>query len=189
MLQVTTAADQKADSQPRPVVLRAQGLCKAFEGNVVLDEVAFDLRRGEVVLLEGENGSGKTTLLNILSGFLAPDAGAVEYLVGNAQRFSFGRKGQSAGFSPMSAARGGVGRAWQEVRLFGSLTLRENVAVAVQNQLGERPWSFVDPRTWMRERTIRRAADGWLERLGLAGRALSLANAVSLGQSLRMGRP
>lgn len=57
-----------------PVQLRASGLKMAFGGQVVLDGIDLELRRGEVVLLRGENGSGKTTLLNILTGNLEPDA-------------------------------------------------------------------------------------------------------------------
>ena len=68
----TVSAAPHPKPEESPVLLRAQGLSKAFGGQVVLDNVGLELRQGEVVLLRGENGSGKTTLLNILTGLEKP---------------------------------------------------------------------------------------------------------------------
>nr|VFK63516.1 MAG: ABC-type branched-chain amino acid transport system, ATPase component [Candidatus Kentron sp. UNK]VFK70850.1 MAG: ABC-type branched-chain amino acid transport system, ATPase component [Candidatus Kentron sp. UNK] len=61
------------------LLLRAEGIKKAFGGQIILDELDLELSQGEVALLRGENGSGKTTLLNILTGNLEPDAGTLQY--------------------------------------------------------------------------------------------------------------
>ena len=74
-------------------VLSVKGLKKSFGGQVILDDISLDLKRGEVVLLRGENGSGKTTLVNILTGNLEPDKGELHLNInGNKELFSFPRR-------------------------------------------------------------------------------------------------
>lgn len=88
------------------------------------------------MLLRGNNGSGKTTLLNILSGNLEPDEGSIHLQVnGASEHFKFPRRwwenlNPFDHFTPERVAREGVGRTWQDVRLFNSMTLAENIAVA-----------------------------------------------------------
>ncbi|MFM8442774.1 MAG: ATP-binding cassette domain-containing protein [Methylococcus sp.] len=177
-----------------PVLLRAQGLSKAFGGQVVLDNVGLELRQGEVVLLRGENGSGKTTLLNILTGNLQPDAGEIHYLAdGSPRSYRFPRRWWQElnpfdHFTPEFVAREGIGRTWQDVRLFGSQTLRENLAVATPGHPRENPLLalFAPHRAAGREAEINQIADAMLARLGLAGREDSSADKISLGQSKRV---
>ncbi len=176
------------------VLLRAEGLKKAFGGQVVLDGVNLELRRGEVVLLRGENGSGKTTLLNILTGNLEPDAGAIHYLADSTPRsYRFPRRWWQElnpfdHFVPEFVAREGVGRTWQDVRLFGSQTLRDNITVADPQQPGENPLAaLIAPwRGARREQALRQGADARLAGFGLAGREGSSADKISLGQSKRV---
>ena len=126
-------------------LLRAEGLKIAFGGQVVLDGVDLELRPGEVVLLRGENGSGKTTLLNILTGCLEPDAGTIHYRVDNTPRsYSFPRRWWQElnpfdHFTPEFVVREGIGRTWQDIRLFGSQSLADNIALAQPNHPGENP--------------------------------------------------
>ena len=106
----TAAPTHQTDNRQAPVMLRAEGLKKRFGGQVVLDGVDLELRRGEVVLLRGENGSGKTTLLNILTGNLEPDAGTIHYLADDSPRsYHFPR------------------RWWQELNPFDHFTDRKSV--------------------------------------------------------------
>ena len=177
-----------------PVLLRALGLSKAFGGQVVLDNVGLELRQGEVVLLRGENGSGKTTLLNILTGNLEPDAGEIHYLAdGSPRSYRFPRRWWQElnpfdHFTPEFVAREGIGRTWQDVRLFGSQTLRDNLAVATPGHPGENPLLalFAPHCAAGREAEINQTADAMLARLGLAGREDSSADKISLGQSKRI---
>jgi ABC-type branched-subunit amino acid transport system ATPase component len=177
-----------------PVLLRAEGLRKAFGGQVVLDGVTVELRRGQVVLLRGENGSGKTTLLNILTGNLEPDAGAIHYLAdGSPRTYRFPRRWWQElnpfdHFVPEFVAREGMGRTWQDVRLFGSQTLRENITVAEPGHPGENPlMALITPaRSASKEKQLRDHADTVLARFGLAGREDSSADKISLGQSKRV---
>ncbi len=177
-----------------PCVLRASELRKAFGGHVVIDGLNVELRRGQVVLLRGENGSGKTTLLNILTGNLEPDAGSIHYLADHTPRsYLFPRRlGRSLNpfdhFLPEFVAREGVGRAWQDVRLFSSQSLRNNIAMAAPYHPGENPLLalFAKPRSTRREAAIIKEADAMLAYLGLAGRESSSADKISLGQSKRV---
>lgn len=176
------------------VLLRAEGLKKAFGGQVVLDGLDLELREGEVVLLRGENGSGKTTLLNILTGNLEPDAGAIHYHAHSTPRsYRFPRPwwrelNPFDHFTPEFVTREGVGRTWQEIRLFGAHTLRDNITVAEPDHPGENPLLalFTPGRSARRETKLDRKADAMLDRLGLAGREESSADKISLGQTKRV---
>ena len=77
----------------------------------------------EVVLIRGENGSGKTTLLNVLSSHLRPDTGSVAYRVR-------GKTVLPARLSPEELAERGISRTWQDIRLFPTMTVLDNMLTA-----------------------------------------------------------
>jgi ABC-type branched-subunit amino acid transport system ATPase component len=113
-------------------LLRVEGLSHAFGGQQVLQDVAVELRRGEVVLLRGANGSRKTTLLNILTGNVVPDRGSIELNTRRESvRFEFPRGWgwQQSRFTPDNLAQLGLGRTWQDIRLFDTQSLADNIAV------------------------------------------------------------
>src|ERR1039458_8271762 len=156
VLTMTCAAGAKNTPSERdeaPVrgrtVLSLRDLRKSFGGQIVLDGISAELHEGEVVLLRGDNGSGKTTLLNILSGNLEPDAGGINLQAnGRAEHFQFPRRWWQEinpvdHFTPERVAREGVGRTWQDVRLFNKLTLIDNIAVASPRQTGESPFNLM----------------------------------------------
>jgi len=183
-----------SDAVSRRVVLRAEGLMKSFDGQSVLNDVSLTLRQGEVVLLRGENGSGKTTLLNILTGNLEPDKGTIYYsAAGDLTVRNFPRpwlsglnpRGQ---FTPEFVSGRGLGRTWQDIRLFRSQTLRENIAIAHQQNRGQSPlFALLKPRDAQRRSAeINRQADDMLSRMGLEARSNSSADMISLGQSKRV---
>lgn len=175
-------------------LLSARGLHKTFGGQTILAGVDLDLRQGEVVLLRGENGSGKTTLLNILTGNLEPDSGMIQYSADDTPRaYRFPRRWWQElnpwdHFRPEFVANEGLGRTWQDIRLFGAQSLRDNIAVAIPSQPGENPvLALFAPRHVKRaEDEVRQKADAMLAQLGLAGRESSSADKISLGQSKRV---
>lgn len=176
------------------MVLSAEGLTKAFGSQIVLDRVSLKLYNGEVVLLRGDNGSGKTTLLNILTGNLEPDSGCIQFFTnGKKEEYRFQRRWWQRlnpfdHFSPERVSRQHMGRTWQDIRLFTTQTLRDNISVAHPHQLGENPgWVFLRPFSVRRqERDITAASKTILRRLGLEGRETSSADMISLGQSKRV---
>ncbi len=176
------------------VLMRVEDLRKSFGGHVVLSDIDLELCEGEVILLRGENGSGKTTLLNILTGNIEPDAGDIQlYVNSHAEHFRFPRRWWQElnpwdHFTPERVANEGVGRTWQDTRLFGSQTLLDNLAVAQPNHPGEIPWSVLfRPRSWRKaEAENRIAVQHLLSALGLGDRSESSADMISLGQSKRI---
>jgi branched-chain amino acid transport system ATP-binding protein len=105
-------------------VLAVEQLRVAFGGITAVDGVTFTLRRGEILGLIGPNGAGKTTVFDLVSGYLAPDSGRV-LLDGT----------DVTGWSPDRRAAAGLGRSFQDARIFPSLTVAENIALALERHL------------------------------------------------------
>jgi ABC-type branched-subunit amino acid transport system ATPase component len=100
-------------------LLRAEGLSKRFGGMAAVDQATFEVRQGEILGLIGPNGSGKTTALNMLSGFLAPDAGRV--WLGDEE---------VSGMSPVQLAQRGLLRMFQMTRVFTRISALDNLLTA-----------------------------------------------------------
>lgn len=109
-------------------VLKVSKLSKAFGGVQAVAGVSFEVAAGELLAMIGPNGAGKTTCFNMVNGQLAPDAGTIEF------------EGRSlVGLAPREIWRLGVGRTFQITATFGSMTVRENVQMALlshHRQLG-----------------------------------------------------
>lgn len=174
------------------VLLYARGLRKAFGGQVVLNNISLKLRQGEVVLLRGENGSGKTTLLNVLTGNIEPDSGDIHVNVnGSKESFVFPRPwwrelNPFDHFTPERLSWEGIGRLWQDIRLFSTMKTLDNVLVASPRQAGENPALALLPTTYREEKKDKKAAAEWLKRFGLGGRSNSSCDKISLGQMKRV---
>ena len=107
------------------VVLQVDGLHKAFGGVRAVEDVSFAVSAGELLALIGPNGAGKSTCFNMLNGQLAPDSGLVR-LEGR----------DVVGLSPRAIWRLGVGRTFQITATFSSLSVRENVQMALYSHAG-----------------------------------------------------
>jgi ABC-type branched-subunit amino acid transport system ATPase component len=108
----------------RGVGLECRGIVRRFGGLTALDGVDLDVAPGTAVGIIGHNGAGKTTLFDVISGFLAPDAGRVR--LGGVD---------VTDAAPHRRAVAGLGRSFQEARLYPSLTVAETVAVAFERHL------------------------------------------------------
>jgi branched-chain amino acid transport system ATP-binding protein len=112
------------DAEP---VLRTEGLSVSFGGIRAVDDVSISVAPGEILGIIGANGAGKTTLFDLISGYLAPERGEV---------FLEGRDITRHG--PAGRAAHGLGRSFQDARLFPSLTVEEAIAVACERFIGSR---------------------------------------------------
>lgn len=179
MLETTAASPILLQPQ---VYLKVENLSLAFGGQNVLRGVNLDLAGGMIALLRGDNGAGKTTLLNVLSGFLKPDTGTASLEI-NHKRVDILKE------TPDCLARLGlIARLWQEVKLFPTMTVLENVLIASPNALGINPLHvFFSPlRVRQQEREFRAQALAWLDMLGIADRADSSGDKLSVGQTKRV---
>ncbi len=102
----------------KDVVLKVEGISRAFGGLKAVEDVSFQVHKGEVLGIIGPNGAGKTTLFNLLNGFLPPDAGRVMWANENL-----------VGMRPNEICRRGIGRTFQVVRPFSRMTVLQNVVV------------------------------------------------------------
>jgi branched-chain amino acid transport system ATP-binding protein len=114
--------------------LEVRSLSKAFGGVRAVSEVGFKVAPGEFLAMIGPNGAGKTTCFNIINGQLAPDSGEI-LLAGK----------NIAGLAPRDIWRLGVGRTFQVAATFHSMTVAENVQMALISHAGEihRLWTPV----------------------------------------------
>ncbi|MEY4361716.1 MAG: hypothetical protein RL391_1022 [Actinomycetota bacterium] len=151
--------------------LRTDGLSVSLGGRTIVSDVSLEVRPGEIVGLIGTNGAGKTTIVNAVSG-LVPSTGVIEL---------FGRDVSS--LAAHQRARLGQGRAFQNARLFSSLTVRETVMVALESRRRSLlvPSMLALPPSPQREARNRREADEIIGYLGLGRYADALMSELSTG--------
>lgn len=155
------------------VSLECRGLSKSFGGVHAVNDVGLAFERGKVTALIGPNGAGKTTLFHLITGTLRPDAGDVLY------------RGRSiVGLPPWGVAGLGVGRLFQDVRVFKRLTVLENVLVSIPHRRAANPLAALLARRRMRrdEAEHERQALRWLDFVALAERRAAAAAELSYGQ-------
>ena len=99
-------------------ILDAKGVTKCFGGLTAVNNVDFHIDTGEIVSLIGPNGAGKTTFFNSITGIYEPTSGEVEFL---------GEKVKKA--KPYEITKLGIGRTFQNIRLFSTMTVMENIMV------------------------------------------------------------
>jgi len=152
-----------------------------FGGLRAVDGTSFDIRKGTITGLIGPNGAGKTTLFNLVAGVFAPSAGSV-ILDGE----------NVTGMKPHQLFAKGLLRTFQIAHEFSSLTVRENLMMVPDNQLGEKlmnTW-FHRGRVAQEEKAIRDKADEVIDFLNLSHLANEPAGNLSGGQKklLELGR-
>jgi ABC-type branched-subunit amino acid transport system ATPase component/predicted MFS family arabinose efflux permease len=118
------AASAAGPDRSKPPILEVTGLTKRFGGITAVDDVSFALAHGEILGLIGPNGAGKTTIFDLISGLLALDSGHVSLL---------GR--DVTGWGADRRAAIGLGRSFQDARIFPSLTVAENVAIGLERHI------------------------------------------------------
>jgi branched-chain amino acid transport system ATP-binding protein len=158
---------------PAEAILGIRDLARSFGGLRAVDGASLDVERGSITALIGPNGAGKTTLFNLVTGFLAPDRGAVAY-----DGASIYRK------PPHRVAARGVMRTFQMTKALAAMTVLENMLLGAPGQPGERLAGLArHPLGWRRyEQEARTRALELLERFRLVSHANAYAATLSGGQ-------
>ncbi len=155
------------------VRLRTAGVTIGFGGNRAVDAVTLEIVAGEIVGVIGPNGAGKTTLFDLLSGYLTPDLGRI--FLGDRDVTDLSADGR---------ARAGLGRSFQDARLFPGLTVEEGIAVACERWVAVRdplsaalrlPWSYDS------ERHVGARVTELVDLLGLSPHCSKLIRELSTG--------
>ncbi len=154
-------------------LLEIQDLSKAFAGLQALSHVSFTVRAQEILAIIGPNGAGKTTLFNVIAGVFPPTGGTIRFAGKPIQHLASHR-----------IAGAGVIRTFQNVRLFGTMTVLENVMVGVhqRTRAGMAAAALRLPRERAEERQIQDEALHLLSVVGLPERACVMAASLPFGQ-------
>lgn len=151
-------------------LLTINGATRRFGGLTAVDSVSTTVAKGELVGVIGPNGAGKTTLFNLISGFTPLSAGEVHF------------KGRRIdGQKPFRIARLGIGRTFQNLRIFPNMSVFDNVSVGAAGMLGVNAAGAVFGGK-ARSEAISRRAWAALEQVGLQGLAGELAANISYGR-------
>ncbi|WP_394789879.1 ABC transporter ATP-binding protein [Rhodoferax sp.] len=151
-------------------LLQVQGLGKSFGGNKAVDGIQFDLAAGELLALIGPNGAGKSTTFNMVNGQLKADRGSIKL---NGQEL--------VGRTPRDIWRMGVGRTFQIAETFASLTVVENVQMALLSQAGKLFSMWRRAADFQRDEALR-----LLEQVGMRAQAERPCNVLAYGDVKRV---
>ncbi len=154
-------------------LLEIAHVTRRFGGLVAVDDVSAVVEEGELVGLIGPNGAGKTTLFNVICGFTPPSSGEVRFA---GERIT--------GLKPWRICRRGIGRTFQNLRIFPNMTVFDNVSVGAIGRLGIGPFESLLRTRAARVRAAEVSARTWqaLERTELAPYAHLLAADLPYGR-------
>jgi len=158
-------------------LLEIRKLTCRFGGLTAVKDFDLDLREGQLLGLIGPNGAGKTTIFNLVSGFYQPSAGEIVF-----------RGTATPGLRPHAVTALGMARTFQNIRMWGTLTVRQNLCVSQHAHLG---YGFFDSVLRTRrfnsmEKTVRKRADELLDTLGLKEQAGELPGNLPYGLQRRV---
>jgi branched-chain amino acid transport system ATP-binding protein len=158
-------------------ILQTYALRKEFGGLIAVDDVDFTVPAGGIVSLIGPNGAGKTTFFNMLTGVYRPTAGAIVFA------------GEDmTGRPPHAFTQRGIGRTFQNIRLFQNMTALENVLVGMHTRLKGNLFEAIarTPRVKHEERDARVRARELLEFSGLPRKEAQIGRNLSYGDQRRL---
>ena len=158
-------------------ILRIENVTKRFGGLVAVDDVSFDVKRGEVFALIGPNGAGKTTLFNSITGIYPPSEGRIVF------------DGHDiAGRKPHQAAALGIARTFQNIRLFEYMSALDNVRVGQHCRSSSKLWDSLFKTRFERreERAITERARELLDFVGIGQHGENYARNLAYGQQRRL---
>ncbi len=158
-------------------ILQLNGVTKRFLGLVAVDNVSFEVKKGEVFALIGPNGAGKTTLFNCITGMFPPSHGGVNFdgvdITGN---------------KPHQVAHLGIARTFQNIRVFDYMTALDNVRLGQHSRMKAQLWDalFKTPRARKEEVQVTQRAHELLKFVGIDRYAHSYARNLPYGAQRRL---
>lgn len=154
-------------------ILKVKGISKNFDGVRAVDNLNLAVQEGIITALIGPNGVGKTTVFNLMSGFLKPDCGEIYF-----------QEHPITHLSPDRIARLGIGRTFQNIRLFPQLSVLDNIMLALRYKRGASLWAALLRSKAMQreERANRQRALELLDMVSLVEKQDQLAENLSHGQ-------
>lgn len=155
------------------MLLELRGVTKHFGGIAAVKDIEFGVNKGSIVALIGPNGAGKTTLFNIITGTMLPEKGSITI-----------NDRQLVGEKPFQIASAGITRTFQNLQLFSSMTVLENVMAGayLRSKKGFIHSFFSFPGKCREEKRIREESLILLEEIGLLETAELSASALPFGQ-------
>lgn len=177
-----TSIVQQADSKSGEPILAVRNLTMRFGGLIAVKDLSFKVDQGTITALIGPNGAGKTTVFNCITGFYKPTSGQIHFRRRDGQYFFLEKLSEHR-----INAEAGVARTFQNIRLFGGMTVLENLLVAQHHKLMDasmfgiggilRLKSYTDA-----ERQAVELAKYWLDVVGLYHRADDAAADLAYGE-------
>ena len=157
--------------------LEVNNICMHFGGLAAVEDVSFHVDKGEIVSLIGPNGAGKTTVFNLLTNVYQPTTGTI-LLNGM----------DTHGMSTAQVSRAGIGRTFQNIRLFSNLTVLDNVVIASgKDATYNLPQAIFHSEKYMkREKLLQDKAMNLLEIVGLQDKANELASSLPYGHQRKL---
>jgi ABC-type branched-subunit amino acid transport system ATPase component/ABC-type branched-subunit amino acid transport system permease subunit len=175
---VHSARPTRDTARPNGARLVVDRVSKRFGGIAALQDVSFTVDRGEIVGVLGPNGAGKTTLFDVVSGFETPDQGTVALVDDEGERVALAGRGAAA------RAHQGLGRSFQDARLFPALTVAEAIAVALEDWVEVRDpvaAALHMPAVAASEQAVQERVDELIELFGLADYTDKFVRELSTG--------
>jgi branched-chain amino acid transport system ATP-binding protein len=166
-----------APASTKEVVLEVADLCKNFGGLKAVKDFSLTINKGELVGLIGPNGAGKTTAFNLITGIYASTSGNIKF------------KGESlTGMTPFEITQMGIARTFQNIRLFPTLTVLDNVRIAYHAHAG---YGLVDsflhtPKFFAKEKELTERAQEFLAVFNLHTRQGEIARNLPYGEQRRL---
>lgn len=154
-------------------ILELKNVSKSFGGIKAVDNVNIGFAKNKITGLIGPNGAGKTTLFNLISGLLKLDEGEIYF-----------KENQIDNLKPFERTLLGIGRLFQDVRVFNKLTCLENILLAFKNHIGENVYETIFRQNTLKNSEAEKItkAEELLEFVGLIDKRNSLAENLSFGQ-------
>lgn len=159
------------------MILEIKNITKSFGGVVAINDTSFSINKNEIFGLIGPNGAGKTTMFNIITGNYKPTSGEV-FLDGD----------KITNKKNFKIVRAGIARTFQNIRLFSSMSVLDNILIGLENQTN---YTYLEsilrfPRYFSQEKKVKEKAIDIMKFLGIADFKDELATSLSYGQQRKV---